>query len=188
MGFVIKDPSGEAVYSFNGPSDGLEEGEFLSLNNGCGNDQACETPQNLIAVMEGDHVLLTWEAVEDEGYGYLVFRDGQLCRLIPAGTGTSYVDDHASAGGHCYQVAVLCEGGESEVVSNESCAAAEPYFPPRNLDYDLNDKFQIVLSWEPPVQEGFAGYFLFRRQGDGEYKRVKILNPDYVTYVDKTTH
>ena len=187
MGFVIKDPNEQTIYTFNGPSEDMEEGVFLNLNNGCGNDQSCETPQNLMALMEGDHVLLTWEAVENEGYGYNVYRDGQLCRLVPAGTGTSFVDDQASAGGHCYQVSVLCEGGESETLSNESCAAAEPYYPPRNLDFELNDKFEIVLNWEPPVQAGYAGYFLFRRQGDGEYKRIKILNPDKVTFVDKTT-
>ena len=185
MSFTIKDSEQQTVYSFNGSFGELESGIFLSMNNACGGSQSCGTAENLVAVTEGDHVRLTWDAAQDEGYGYNIYRDGRLCRLIPAGTGTSYLDDRAPLGGHCYQIVVLCDGGEVETSSNESCASAGQYYPPRNLDYGLTQTFKIKLTWEPPVSmDGLTGYYLYRREGDGEYHRIKLLNADKTTYTD----
>lgn len=189
MGFIIKDANNQEVFSFEGSSDELASGIFLELNNSCGGDQPCGIPANVVAANDGDHVVLSWEGVEDEGYGYNIYRDGLLCRLVPAGTGTTWLDTQAPLGGHCYQISVLCEGGESEALSNESCAAAGPYNPPRNLDYELASGFKIKLTWDAPdPQDGFTGYFLFRKEGDGEYHRVKVLSPDKVNYTDNTLH
>ena len=185
MGFVIKDAQGQEVYSFNGSSEELEPGVFLRVNNTCGGDQSCETVQNLVASKEGDHIRLTWDAVGNEGYGYNIYRDGQLFRLIPAGTTTSYLDEQAPEGGHCYRIAVLCEGGEGDEMSNESCASAGRPNPPRNLDYELTATFRIKLKWERPIhEEGVDGYAVYRRQPDGEYALIDLLYPSKTTYTD----
>ena len=187
MGFTIKDSEDHVVYSFNGSSEELESGVFLNINNTCGGELSCGTPENLLASPGEDHIVLTWDAVEDEGYGYNVYRDGLLCRLIPAGTTTSFLDEQATLGGHCYQVTVLCDGGDSGIMSNESCAAVGPFYPPRNLDYELTSSFRVKLMWEPPVpDDGLTGYALYRKKGDGEYKRVKLLNASVTTYTDNT--
>ena len=184
MNFSIKDAQGQEVYAFSGSSDELAEGIFFETNNTCGGNLNCGTPGNLVATPQDDHVLLTWDAVEEEGYGYNLYRDGLLYRLIPAGTVTSFYDEQADLGGHCYQVTVLCEGGEDEL-SNESCATAGPCYPPRNLDFELASNFRIILNWEPPVvNEGLSGYVLYRKRGNGEYERLKLIGPNKTTYTD----
>ena len=189
MSFVIKNAQGEEVFSFSGSSDELESGIFLETNNTCGGDLACGTPGNLVAVEQDEHILLTWDAVENEGYGYNIYRDGLLCRLIPSGMETSFFDEQASLGGHCYRVTVLCEGGESGELSNESCASAGPCYPPRNLDFEYASNFRIKLMWEPPaLGDGLSGYAVYRREDDGEYQCVKLLNADKLTYTDNSLH
>ena len=187
MGFVIRDSEDHEVYSFLGSSAELASGIFFETNNSCGADFDCEVPGNLVATADGDPILLTWDAVEHEGYGYLIYRDGLLCRLIPSGT--SYHDDEASMGGHCYQVTVLCEGGESGAYSNVSCATSGPCYPPRDLDYELTSNFKIKLNWEAPLlTEGLSGYKLYRKKGDGEYVRIKQMNASTQTYTDATAN
>ena len=187
MGFVIRDSEDHEVYSFLGSSAELASGIFFETNNSCGADFDCEVPGNLVATADGDPILLTWDAVEHEGYGYLIYRDGLLCRLIPSGT--SFHDDEASMGGHCYQVTVLCEGGESGAYSNVSCATSGPCYPPRDLDYELTSNFKIKLNWEAPLlTEGLSGYKLYRKKGDGEYVRIKQMNASTQTYTDATAN
>jgi hypothetical protein len=183
MGFVIKDSEGHTVYSFSGSSDDLQEGIFLEMNNNCGNETVCETPQNLVATPQDDAILLTWDAVENPGYGYNIYRDGLLYRLIQ--DGTTFLDQDVALGGHCYRVAVLCEGGENGETSNESCATAGPCYPARNLDFEFVNNYKVKLKWEAPEpHDGLSGYYLFRKDGDGEYHRIKLLNSSAVTYTD----
>ena len=189
MGFVIRNAQNQEVYSFNGSSDELVSGIFLKTNNNCESNQSCTTPQNLTATPEDDHVILTWELDGDEGYGCNVYRDGQLIRLVPAGTGTSFYDEQATLGGYCYQVTVLCESGESGEVSNESCASVGPCYPPRNLDFEYTSTFRVKLNWEPPFpSDGLSGYAIYRREGDGEYHRIKLLDHTKLTYTDFGLH
>ena len=185
MAFVIKDANGETVYSYSGSSDDLSSGVFFETNNGCGYDMTCDTPKNLVATSQGDAILLTWDDVEHAGYGYQIYRDDLLYRLIPSGN--AFLDEAVAMGGHCYRVGVLCEGGESGDYSNESCATAGPCYPPRNLDFEYTDSYKVKLKWEAPQpNEGFSGYFLFRKEGDGEYHRIKVLNATAVTFTDNT--
>ena len=185
LGFIIKNSDGQQVFSFNGSSDDIQEGIFLTTNNSCGSDQTCATPENLVATPVDDNILLSWEGVENEGYGYNLYRDGVLLRLIPAGSGLSYLDEQVSMGGYCYQIAVLCEGGESEVMSNEACSFVGPCYPPRNLDFEYTSNFRIKLKWQPPVpDDGLTGYVLYRRQGEGEYRRIKLLNASALEFTD----
>ena len=185
MAFVIKDADNNTVYSFSGSSDDLPSGIFFETNNSCGNEMTCETPGNLVATAQGDAILLTWDAVEHMGYGYQIYRDDMLYRLIPSDN--AFLDESATMGGHCYRVDVLCEGGVSGEYSNESCATAGPCYPPRNLDFEYTDSYKVKLKWEAPQpNDGLSGYFLFRKEGDGEYHRIKVLNATAVTFTDNT--
>ncbi len=185
MAFVIKDSNGETVYSYSGSSDDLTSGVFFEANNGCGNEMTCDTPENLVATAQGDAILLTWDAVEHAGYGYQIYRDDLLYRLIPSGN--VFLDEAVAMGGHCYRVGVLCEGGENGEYSNESCATAGPCYPPRNLDFEYTNNYKVKLNWEAPQpNDGLSGYYLFRKEGEGEYHRIKVLNATAVTFTDNS--
>ena len=188
MGFVIKDSEGNSVYSFSGSSDELPVGIFFETNNSCGGSLSCGVPENLVATTAEEGVLLTWEAVENEGYGYNLYRDGLLYRLIPTGTATSYYDDNVNLGGHCYRVGVLCDGGESGQFSNESCASVGPCYPPRDLDFEFANNHKPKLQWQvPQPHDGLTGYFLYRKAGEnGEYERIKSLAANATSYTDNT--
>jgi len=183
LGFVIKDSDGNTVYSFSGSSDDLTPGIFFETNNTCGGDVSCGTPDNLVATVQDDAILLTWDAVENPGYGYNIYRDGQLYRLIQEGT--TFLDEDVDLGGYCYRVAVLCEGGENGEYSNESCASAGPCYPPRDLDFEYTNNYKVKLKWESPESnDGLSGYYLYRKDGDGEYRRIKLLGASAITYTD----
>jgi hypothetical protein len=185
LAFVIKDATGHTVYSYSGSSDDMPVGIFFEPNNSCGNEMVCDTPENLVATHQEDAILLTWDAVENPGYGYQIYRDDMLYRLIPSGN--TFLDETVAMGGHCYRVGVLCEGGESGEYSNESCATAGPCYPPRNLDFEYTNNYRVKLKWEAPQpNDGFTGYYLYRKDGDGEYRRIKLLGASAVSYVDNT--
>ena len=183
--FVIKDGNGQTVYSYSGSSDDLPEGVFFETNNSCGNEMVCDAPDNLVATPQDDAILLTWDAVEHPGYGYQIYRDNLLYRLVSSGN--TFLDETAPIGGHCYRVGVLCEGGESGEYSNESCATAGPCYPPRNLDFEYTNNYKVKLKWEAPQpNDGFTGYYLFRKDGDGEYRRIKLLGASALSYTDNS--
>jgi len=183
MSFVIKDAEGNSVYTFSGSSTDLPSGVFLEINNSCGGDLSCGTPENLVVVPAENGLLLSWDGVENSGYGYNIYRDNQLYRLIQEGT--TFVDQTVGLGGHCYRVAVLCEGGENGEYSNESCASFGPCYPPRNLDFEYTSSYKVKLKWDAPhPNDGLSGYYLFRKEGDGEYHRVKLLGASAVNYTD----
>ena len=188
LGFVIKDSEGNTVYSYSGSSDGLTAGVFITTNNSCGGSLACGVPENLVATTTEEGILLSWDAVENEGYGYNLYRDGLLYRLIPAGTATSYYDDNLDLGGHCYSISVLCEGGESGEFSNEACASVGPCYPPRNLDFEYANNYKPKLHWQTPEpHDGLSGYYLYRKTGeDGEFVRVKLLGANATSYIDNS--
>lgn len=183
MGIIIKDADNNTVYSFSGSSDDLPVGIIYEANNNCGNDMICDSPHNLVATAQDDAILLTWDAVENPAYGYNIYRDGLLYRLIQEGT--TFLDENVAMGGHCYRVAVLCEGGENGETSNESCATVGPCYPPRNLDFEYTNSYKVKLKWETPEpNDGLSGYYLYRKEGDGEYHRIKLLNASAVTFTD----
>mgnify|MGYP002622751766 FL=1 len=189
MGFVIKDREGHSVYSFSGSSDEMPAGIFFETNNTCGASLDCGTPENLVATEAEDGILLSWDSVENEGYGYNLYRDGLLFRLVPAGSATVFMDRNMGLGGHCYRVAVLCDGGENGEYSNESCTTFGPCYPPRNLDYELANNYKPKLTWEAPQpNDGLSGYYIYRKEGDGDYHRVKLMGASAVTYTDNAVN
>ena len=184
MAFVIKDAEENTVYTFSGSSDELEEGIFFETNNTCGGSLDCGTPQNLVAMPQDEGILLTWDAVENMGYGYNIYRDGLLYRLIQEGT--TVLDDKVAIGGHCYRVAVLCEGGENNDYSNESCATSGECYAPTDFTFEYTSNFKVKLMWQKPVpSEGLSGYYIYRKFGeDGTYQRIKLAGAGATSYTD----
>ena len=184
--FLVKDAGGTTMYSFNGPSEEMTEGIFLEANNGCGNTGSCVVPSNLITDNQQDEVHLSWTSNGAPTYGFLVYRDGQICRLVQEGN--EYVETDLPIGGHCYRVSALCENGESEK-SNESCVSIGECYPPRNLDYEyVGSSYQPKLTWERPSHsDGLSGYYLFRSsEKDGQYSRIKLISASATSYQDNT--
>ena len=192
MSFSVKDSQNNVVYTFTGSSADMPEGIFYQGNNGCGNQPGTAAPSNLIAVVDDENpynINVSWDGINESGYGYTVYRDGLLYRLIPEGT--SFVDENAPIGGHCYQVGYLGYGGENTSYSNESCATSGECFAPRNLDFEYTgNNHKIKLTWErPEPSEGLSGYYLFRKFGeDGTYERIKLLGANATNHTDNSAN
>lgn len=192
MIFIIKDSQNNSVYTYNGQSSNLAEGIFFSTNNSCGNSSGTAVPSNLFALVDDENpynINVSWEGIDEQGYGYTVYRDELLYRLIPEGT--SFVDENAPSGGHCYYVGFLSDGGENPGYSNESCATSGDCYAPKNLDYETTGSaYKIKLKWErPEPSTGLSGYYLFRkRDEDGTYERIKLLNANATSYTDNTAN
>ena len=179
--FKIKDASGTVVYEYSGTSTGLAEGLLYEGNNGCGNTAPTNVPTNLQATTSGNNVILTWEGTAKTSYGFNIYRDGVLCELSQA---NEYVDVAPAIGGHCYQVCVLSDGGESEM-SNEACGTAgEGCDAARNEWYYMQTNGKPAITWELPENtEGLSAFFIYRKvNADGTYERAKILGPTKTEY------
>ncbi len=180
--FKIKDSAGTVVYQYEGNSNDIPEGTLYAANNGCGNTAPTEVPSNLHASLDGDNIVLTWEGTAKTNYGFNIYRDGLLCELAHT---NEFVDEAPSVGGHCYQVCVLGNGGESEM-SNEVCATAgEGCDAAKNEWYYTNaSNGKPVITWElPDNTEGLSAFFIYRKVNeDGEYERIKIVAANKTEY------
>ena len=191
MGFSIKNSDNQTVYTYSGSSADLAEGIFYEGNNGCGNSVGDGAPTNLVAVLDENNdsnVFVSWDGIDANGYGYTVYRDGLMYRLIPEGT--SFVDENVPMGGHCYYVGYLFDGGENGLYSNESCATAGVCYAPTNIDFEYSgNNYRIKLKWDrPEPSDGLSGYYLYRKYGeDGTYERIKLVSASATTYTDNTT-
>ena len=192
MGFVIKNSQNTSVYTYSGSTNDLVEGVFFATNNGCGNTPSTDVPSNMVAVRDEENatdIHVSWDGVANPGYGYNIYRDGLLYRLVP--NATSFVDANATIGGHCYKACVLSDGGESGLYSNESCATSGACYAPSNLDYETTGStFKIKLKWDKPEPaDGLSGYYLFRAtEEDGPYNRIKVVGANATTYTDNTAN
>ncbi|MCR5014391.1 MAG: C10 family peptidase [Bacteroidales bacterium] len=190
MNIIIKDASNTTVYTYAGSSADLPEGVFTTVNNGCGEIIGSGTPSNLVAVRDEtatSNINVSWDGVDEEGYGYNIYRDGLLLRTVP--NATSFIDRNAPDGGHCYYAVFLSKGGENPGKSNESCAnAGDGCNPPTNLDYEItNNMFRIKLMWEKPeVTTGLSGFYIYRRPEGGEWDRIKTTGSSVTNYTDNT--
>ena len=192
MAFTIKDSQNNSVYSYSGSSDEFPEGIFFETNNGCGNSVGQAVPTNLVALVDeenSNNIKVSWDPIRPDGYGYTVYRDGLLHRLIP--DGTSFVDENAPQGGHCYVVGYLYYGGENGQYSNESCATSGACYAPTDIDFEYTGaSYKIKLKWEKPdPSDGLSGYYLFRKFGeDSNYERIKLLSASATSYTDNSAN
>ena len=193
MAFTIKDSQSNSLYTYSGSSSNFAEGIFFEANNGCGNAIGTGVPSNLFAVIDDENpnnVLVSWDGIDDQGYGYTVYRDNLLYRLIP--DATSFIDENVQMGGHCYYVGFLSYGGENDNYSNESCATVGECYPPRNIDYEYTGSMnKIKLKWEKPepLTSYLSGYYLYRKaDGDDDYVRIKLIGANSTSYTDNTVN
>lgn len=184
MSFIIKDSQNNTVYSFSGSSDELAAGVFFDTNNNCGSTATCDAPSNVVAVADGSNINVSWTGAGSPEYGYNIYRDDLLYRLITSGT--SFVDENVEMGGHCYYASALCGGGESDP-SNESCATSGDCYPPTDLDYESTATFKTKLKWvKPSPFDGLSGYYIYRKAEGGEYERIKLAGASATSYTDNT--
>lgn len=187
MSITIKDSESNTVFAYQGNSNGMEEGVFLAVNNGCGFMPPVDTPFGLRAEMDGSNVVLTWEDGDASAeYGHNIYRDDQLYGFS---TDMHFVDENITEG-HCYTVTVLGNGGESEH-SNETCASAGDCLGASNFYFEyVGNNYKIKLLWDKPEPaDGLSGYYLFRKQGeDGTYERIKLLGASATSYTDNTAN
>ena len=194
MGFIIKNSQNQTVYTFSGSSDDMPEGIFFDGNNTCGNQAPEGVASNCVALLDEEvptTIHVSWDPIIGaEGYGYVVYRDNVVHRLVPEGT--SFDDENVPQGGHCYYVGFLGEGGENGLYSNESCATVGTNcLPATNIDYEYTGAaYKIKLKWEKPEPStGLSGYYLFRKAGeDGEYTRIKALGANATSYTDNSAN
>ena len=192
MAFTVKDSQNNTVYTYTGSSADLAEGIFYEGNNSCGNSIGDGVPTNLVAVVDDENnmnINVSWDPIRPDGYGYTVYRDGLLYRLIPEGN--SFVDENAPVGGHCYYVGYLYDGGENGQYSNESCATAGACYAPTNIDFEYTgNNYKIKLKWDKPEPaDGLSGYYLYRKFGeDGTYERIKLIGSSATSYTDNTAN
>ena len=192
MSFSIKNSQNQTVYTYTGTASNMPVGIFYEGNNNCGNAAPEGVATNCVALRDEESantIYVSWDPISGaDGYGYVVYRDGQLHRLVP--NGTSFVDENVPQGGHCYYVGYLGYGGENGLYSNESCATAGACYAPTDLDFEYTNTYKIKLKWQKPVPaDGLSGYYLFRKTGDdGEYTRIKLLGANATNYTDNSAN
>ena len=184
LSFKVRDVNNEVVFQYEGPSSGLETGLLRTINNSCGQENACNAPYNLKAEVDPENdrnVILTWESDHDPEFGYCIYRDGFLFNMAHE---TRYVDENLEMGGYCYYVTALCEGGET-ANSNEYCVTAgSDCEPPIDLHFSYTTNNKVQLDWSAPENPSLTGYIVFRKTDDTPYKRIKTLTN--TTHKDNT--
>lgn len=197
MSFSIKDSQNNVVYTYTGSSADMPSGVFFQTNNGCGSQVGTNVPTNVIAVVDEENpnnIHVSWDPITDSGYGYTVYRDGVLYRLLPEAT--SFVDENVTVGGHCYYVGYLYDGGENGQYSNESCASSGACYGPENIDYETTgSSYRIKLKWDKPEQAvGLSGYYLYRKftgindDIEADYVRIKSIGSSSTSYTDNSAN
>lgn len=185
ISFVIKDAAGNTVYTYSGTTTDMTPGTFFAVNNDCNSGVTMETPSNLYATVDGDDITLTWNGVSNKGLGYNIYRDGALYQIVQE---TTFVDENPGIGGHCYEIRVLGDGGESDP-SNESCITiGDNCVPPTGLYYEVTSSGKPKLFWtKPNPSTGLTGYMIYRRSGEhGEWKLIKQAGPSTSNYTDNS--
>lgn len=175
----VKDHDNNSLYSYSGIIGDMEEGLFYQGNNSCGNPVPNAIPGELTVSDDNGVPVLNWPSADREIIGYNLYRDGMLCYLT---TANEFVDEDATLGGHCYQVCVLSDGGESEP-SNEVCATAgENCDAGYDLWLEMQDNGKPLITWERPENTSLSGFYVYRKDNDGSYERIKILGANKTEY------
>ncbi len=186
MTVIIKDALNNTVFTYQGNSNGLEEGIIFAANNDCGSGVTVAAPYGLVGEAIEGSVVLNWNCDATPTYGFNIYRDEKLFGFVSEGT--TFIDADITAG-HCYIVTALGDGGESEQ-SNETCASTGDCMAASNFWFEYTGStYKIKLTWDRPAAEGLSGYYLYRKYGeDGTYERVKLLGANATSYTDNTAN
>ena len=175
MSFNLMDADGNSVIAFEGASSDLQKGLFFVVDNTCGNAINTNVPQHLSAQLDGNDVVLQWEAVAAEIIQYGVYRDGLLYALSNTNTFTDVEVDAF----HTYHVTTITDDGESapsnvcNVTTESECNA------PSGLRFEMANK-KVKLTWDAPQGDAPTGYFVYRRKPGEAFKRIKsVVNTTY---------
>lgn len=172
IGLMVYDALGQTVFTYEGPSTLMPTGLFFETVNTCGGESGTETPSELKAEVVDDDVVLQWKGVTDPGYGYIIYRDGYFYTMV--GDVVNYTDEDAALEMHSYFVTAFFKEGESDPSNTVSAVKDTEKEAPSNLDFEYLENGKIKLTWTAPEQtENLAGYQIYRKAMDGEYKRIK---------------
>ena len=175
----VKDANNNSLFTYSGIIGDMEPGLFYEGNNNCGNTVPDPIQGELTATDDNGVVILSWPNSGREFIGYNVYRDGLLCRMT---TTNEFVDETATLGGHCYQVRVLGDGGESEP-SNEVCGTVgENCLGNDNLWFEMLDNGKPLITWDVPQVAGLSGFAVYRKKNDEPYERIKLLAANKTEY------
>lgn len=190
----VNGASGDVSYSWT-PAESLEnpyasstvatplETTVYTVTVTCGNQSATASqevrvlvePENVTATVEGNIVTLEWDEVEIADY-YTVSRDGYIYETyVPT---TTYIDDEAAFGYHCYTVQTVYDGyvsphTEDVCVEIEGCESA------KNLKaafYEDAGDFGAVVQWDR-IQSSLnlTEYRVYRSTDNETYKQIQTL-------------
>ncbi len=182
ISFNIYNSQNVSVFSYSGSSADINEGVFYSDNNGCGNSGMCAAPNNLTGFDDNNDIVISWDGALNNAYAFCIYRDDVIYYMVTDNS-QSFVDDNTDGLGHCYNVSILCDNGESELSEMTCVSVGDACNPANNLWYYNQDNGKPVITWEAPDNdENLSAYFIFRKCNDGEYKRIKIVAPTKLEY------
>ncbi len=155
--FVISYEDGTTIYQNSGGFSGTQTFE-VNCSGGSGMPEFCDPIRNLAYELDGQDVVLTWEAPESGTPAwYEVYRDTELLELVE---GLTFTDADVEEGVYNYCVYAAYDGCQSEYV----CAEVEVSLCQgvQNLDYTMNDDLLLTLTWEAPEDPtGLVEYQIF---------------------------
>ena len=174
VGLEVIDAAGQTVFAYEGPSTLMPQGLFFETVNTCGQENELETPSELEAEVVGDNVVLQWKGSTNPDALYIIYRDGYFYTMVH-GT-TTFTDELAALNMHTYSVSSFSPEGESDPSNTVSAVAESELGAPKDLDFEILENGKIKITWTAPEQNDMlAGYELYRKPKDGEYKRIKTL-------------
>ena len=181
--FNIYNSLNASVYSFSGSTAEMAEGVFYQTNNNCGNGGTCDAPYNFTGVADDDDIVLEWQGSLDNAYAYCIYRDERIYQMVTDNS-QPFVDDETDGLGHCYNVSILCENGESEQSDMVCVSVGDACNPARNLWFSKQDNGRPIITWKAPKHsDGVTAYFVYRkRDTDADYKVAKVVAPTKLEY------
>ncbi len=183
ISFNIYDSQNVNLYSFSGSTAEMNEGVFLEVNNGCGNTGVCNAPTDLEGTADGEDIILEWNGSLTNAYAFCIYRDDVIYQMVTDNS-QPYVDHYTDGLGHCYNVSVLCENGETELSEMNCVSVGDACNPARNVWYYIQNSGKPAITWDAPENtENLSAYFVYRKcNEDGTYQRVKIVSANKFEY------
>ena len=156
--FEITYEDGTVIYQNEGGFSGTQTFTINCTGGGGSAPEFCAPIRNLAYELDGQDVILTWEAPENGTPAwYEVYRETELLDLVEELT---FRDFNVDEGFYNYCVYAAYDGCQSEYV----CIEAEVTLcgPVQNLAYTLNDDLLLNLTWDAPENtDGLVEYQVY---------------------------
>ncbi len=156
--FEITYEDGTVIYQNEGGFSGTQTFTINCTGGGGSAPEFCAPIRNLAYELDGQDVILTWEAPENGTPAwYEVYRETELLDLVEELT---FRDFNVDEGFYNYCVYAAYDGCQSEYV----CIEAEVTLcgPVQNLAYTLNDDLLLNLTWNAPENpDGLVEYQVY---------------------------